>query len=230
MNDLISRAAAIEAAMSAGPSYYMTQTDSGFQETHTKLGAFAFRTDIGDAIRVLPTATPAPVVPAEGLERALLAHHEWHQRLGVIVFPPEDDQDGPTEIDMSAEYADSRLHEQTVAALSGASIVQSVDDHAHAALSHALQYLRGEAPNVMSGGHRNGQLRSMIKWVLLGCGGPLRSAPPVGARVGIPSGLIDALRSQRQIDADGCEVAVSRQACDEAAAILAALLPAGEEE
>ena len=56
----------------------------------------------------------------------------------------------------------------------------------------------------------------------------LRSAPPVGARVSIPSGLIDALRSQRQIDADGCEVAVSRQACDEAAAILAALLPAGE--
>ena len=58
----------------------------------------------------------------------------------------------------------------------------------------------------------------------------LRSAPPVGARVSIPSGLIDALRSQRQIDADGCEVAVSRQACDEAAAILAALLPAGEGE
>lgn len=56
----------------------------------------------------------------------------------------------------------------------------------------------------------------------------LRSAPPVEARVSIPSGLIDALRSQRQIDADGCEVAVSRQACDEAAAILAALLPAGE--
>jgi hypothetical protein len=56
----------------------------------------------------------------------------------------------------------------------------------------------------------------------------LRTTPPVGARVSIPSGLIDALRSQRQIDADGCEVAVSRQACDEAAAILAALLPAGE--
>ena len=58
----------------------------------------------------------------------------------------------------------------------------------------------------------------------------LRTAPPVGARVSIPPGLIDALRSQRQIDADGCEVAVSRQACDEAAAILAALLPAGEVE
>lgn len=64
----------------------------------------------------------------------------------------------------------------------------------------------------------------------VGIDAALRSAPPVGARVSIPSGLIDALRSQRQIDADGCEVAVSRQACDEAAAILAALLPAGEGE
>lgn len=46
------------------------------------------------------------------------------------------------------------------------------------------------------------------------------SAPPVGARVSIPPGLIDALRSQRQIDADGCEVAVSRQAVDGAIDIL----------
>ena len=35
--------------------------------------------------------------------------------------------------------------------------------------------------------------------------------------------LIEALNSQRQLDFDGCEVGVSRQACDEAATILTAL-------
>ena len=39
----------------------------------------------------------------------------------------------------------------------------------------------------------------------------------------LPDGLIDALRHQRQIDMEGTEVAVSRQACDEAADILSAL-------
>ena len=39
----------------------------------------------------------------------------------------------------------------------------------------------------------------------------------------VPDGLIDALRHQRQIDMEGTEVAVSRQACDEAADILSAL-------
>ena len=34
--------------------------------------------------------------------------------------------------------------------------------------------------------------------------------------------LVAALRTQRQIDMDGCEVAVSRQACDEAADALEA--------
>lgn len=35
--------------------------------------------------------------------------------------------------------------------------------------------------------------------------------------------LVAALRAQRQIDMDGCEVAVSRQACDEAADTITAL-------
>lgn len=42
-------------------------------------------------------------------------------------------------------------------------------------------------------------------------------------QVTIPDGLIDALRHQRQIDMDGTEVGVSRQACDEAAQILSAV-------
>jgi hypothetical protein len=40
------------------------------------------------------------------------------------------------------------------------------------------------------------------------------STPPDDVEV---AGLVAALRTQRQIDMDGCEVAVSRQACDEAA-------------
>lgn len=40
---------------------------------------------------------------------------------------------------------------------------------------------------------------------------------------GVPEGLIEALGHQRQIDEDGTEVGVSRQAVDEAIAILAAL-------
>ncbi|WP_068305893.1 hypothetical protein [Pararhodobacter sp. CCB-MM2] len=42
-------------AINAGPSYYMIQTGTGFQKTHTNGGAFAFRTDISDAIRALAT-------------------------------------------------------------------------------------------------------------------------------------------------------------------------------
>lgn len=52
-----------------------------------------------------------------------------------------------------------------------------------------------------------------------------RTVQPVGVRV--PDGLIEALRSGRQADADGCMVVVSRQACEEAADILSALLPEG---
>ena len=59
---------AAEASMSSGPSYYMTQTDGGFKETHTKLGAFSFRTDTRDAIRAL---TPAEATAAlEAINRA----------------------------------------------------------------------------------------------------------------------------------------------------------------
>lgn len=55
---------AAEVAMSSGPSYFMAQTGSGFKETHTKLGAFAFRTDIRDAIRALITTEAASALEA----------------------------------------------------------------------------------------------------------------------------------------------------------------------
>lgn len=45
-------------------------------------------------------------------------------------------------------------------------------------------------------------------------------AAPVAAQPSVPDGLIAALRNQRQIDRDGSEVAVSRQAVDEAADLL----------
>lgn len=45
-----------------------------------------------------------------------------------------------------------------------------------------------------------------------------RTAEPV-----VPVGLVDALRRQRQIDKDGTECGVSRQAVDEAATILESL-------
>lgn len=77
--------AAANASMESGPSYFMTQTGGGFQETHTKLGAFAFRTDIRDAIRTL---TPADAKAAledygrekmrEGMQRAVdIAEKCW---------------------------------------------------------------------------------------------------------------------------------------------------------
>ena len=46
------------------------------------------------------------------------------------------------------------------------------------------------------------------------------STPPDDAEV---AELVNALRTQRQIDMDGCEVAVSRQACDMAADALTRL-------
>lgn len=48
---------------------------------------------------------------------------------------------------------------------------------------------------------------------------PAQAAQPVG----VPDGLIGALRYQRQIDEDGQEVGVSRQAVDEAIEILESL-------
>lgn len=53
---------------------------------------------------------------------------------------------------------------------------------------------------------------------------------PGGARVEHPDlpGLAKALRTQKQIDEDGCEVGVSRQACDEAATIIESLRSAPE--
>mgnify|MGYP001151055538 CR=1 FL=1 len=52
-------------------------------------------------------------------------------------------------------------------------------DEATTALKQSLEYLRGDAPGVTSGSHRNGDLRARIKWVLLGCGGPLRTDAPL---------------------------------------------------
>lgn len=48
---------------------------------------------------------------------ALRAHHDWHQQIGVVLFPAEEGQTEPTEINLSVEYADSTLCEQTCAAL-----------------------------------------------------------------------------------------------------------------
>lgn len=47
---------------------------------------------------------------------------------------------------------------------------------AEAAIAAALQYLRGQDSDSVSGAIRNGDLRSRLKWVLMGCGGPLRSS------------------------------------------------------
>lgn len=129
-------------------------------------------------------ATPAPVVPAEGL----------------------------------ADYDAGLLNDF------GGGNVEWWQDYLRAEIGRANEHWRVQAQDLCE--RRAAMLGDFAEWTADDITA-LRSAPPVGARVSIPSGLIDALRSQRQIDADGCEVAVSRQACDEAAAILAALLPAG---
>lgn len=51
------------------------------------------------------------------------------------------------------------------------------------AMKLSLEYLRGLDPQSTSGSHRNGDLRNRLKWVLLGCGGPLRDdrQPTTGA-------------------------------------------------
>lgn len=48
-------------------------------------------------------------------------------------------------------------------------------------------------------------------------------APSDGLREAVPLGLVEALRSGRQADMDGVMVTVSRQACEMASDILAAL-------
>ncbi len=49
----------------------------------------------------------------------LKQHHDWHQEIGTILFPAEAQQDGPTEIDLSVEYADSTLCNRTMDAING---------------------------------------------------------------------------------------------------------------
>ena len=72
---------AANASMESGPSYFMTQTGGGFQETHTKLGAFAFRTDIRDAIRALTPADAKSALDAYGREKV----REGMQRAAVMI-------------------------------------------------------------------------------------------------------------------------------------------------
>ncbi|RWR30512.1 hypothetical protein D2T29_12640 [Sinirhodobacter populi] len=43
------------------------------------------------------------------------------------------------------------------------------------AIGAVLEYLRGQNPDLVSGGQRNGDLRVRMKWIALGCRGPLRS-------------------------------------------------------
>lgn len=51
----------------------------------------------------------------------------------------------------------------------------------------------------------------------------LAAKNPAPELIDIPHGLIDALLSGEQADMDGCRVKVSREACERAASILAAL-------
>lgn len=74
-----------------------------------------------------------------------------------------------------------RLREALEAALGGAEGA-GWRIEAEATLKAVLEYLRGQTPATTAGSHRNGSLRNRIKWVLLGCGGPLREdAAPTSA-------------------------------------------------
>jgi len=53
------------------------------------------------------------------LREALQKHHQWHLNVGEVLFPAENGQAEPTEIDLTAEYQDSSLCETTCAALQG---------------------------------------------------------------------------------------------------------------
>jgi hypothetical protein len=52
------------------------------------------------------------------LEAALRRHHEWHQNIGEVLFPCDDNHVDIVTIDLSLEYSDSSMCEQTVSALS----------------------------------------------------------------------------------------------------------------
>lgn len=67
---------------------------------------------------------------------------------------------------------------------------------AETAMKIALEYLRGEDPKGNSGSHRNGDVRNRLKWVLQGCGGPLRSALSTQEPVQPNDGMVEALREK----------------------------------
>ena len=75
---------------------------------------------------------------------------------------------------MVSDPRDARIASLEAALSAEREKVERLQAEQTTALKHALAYLRGQDPNIVSGSHRNGDLRSRLKWVLLGCGGPLR--------------------------------------------------------
>ena len=58
---------------------------------------------------------PDPAGNIDALVLALKRHHQWHQEIGTLGFP--DGSGGWCEVDMSLEYVDSLLCDQTIEAL-----------------------------------------------------------------------------------------------------------------
>lgn len=85
-----------------------------------------------------------------------------------------------TWIDPNWSVARSKIKHALAAALAGSG--DGWRREAEKAMKAALEYLRGQDPNTVAGGHGNGDLRNRLKWVLLGCGGPLRSPSTAGER------------------------------------------------
>jgi hypothetical protein len=80
----------------------------------------------------------------ERLREALIKHHQWHQETGVVQFFPDDDNPEGYVLDLSLEYSDSSLCEQTIAALAksketgGMSQAQPVTIRVHAIAQDGL--------------------------------------------------------------------------------------------
>lgn len=66
------------------------------------------------------SATPHALV--EQLVQAIRSHDKWHQEVGEVLFPadPENGMPAPFPIDLSSEYADSKLCEDTHTAIAAA--------------------------------------------------------------------------------------------------------------
>lgn len=92
--------------------------DAAGTTTHLPAGAPLLRSPASGSGTFYSEAYVFRLCAALKAARELIQKHDnWHHNVGTVLFPAEEGQIGPTWINLSAEYADATLCEDTIAVL-----------------------------------------------------------------------------------------------------------------